>query len=208
LCLLQALTKESDFDPKLLQTAVDLLNSQHAYAAADSLAAVLAAAVAGTDSARRSKQIKRQRTTPAAADSPANAGTSDGTTPAADDMEEDSELTPEAVEAEVSKLVAGWGAEVGAGPDSYEEAEKPYAAALVPLSVGVFDAAAAGAFNSQFSAMAAQPEGRRLGGGGCGYRLLTCAAHACSAAAVLKAHPCHHSTARRWAWGGGGCNYC
>jgi hypothetical protein len=155
---MQALSKESDFDPKLLQTAVDLLNSQHAYAAADSLAAVLAAAVAaaGKDSARRSKQIKRQRTTPAAADSPANG---DGTTPAADDMEEDSELTPEAVEAEVSKLVAAWGAEVGAGPGSYEEAEKPYAAALVPLSVGVFDAAAAGAFNSQFSAMAAQPEG-------------------------------------------------
>jgi hypothetical protein len=168
------LTEESDFDPKLLQTAVDLLNSQHAYAAADSLAAVLAAAVARTASGRRSKQIKRQRTSPAAAaaaDSPANAGTSgDGTAAAAaaaaddgDAMDEDGKLTPEAVEAEVAKLVAAWGAEIGEGPGSYEEAEQQYAAALEPLSVGVFDAAAAGAFNSQFSAMAAQPEGGQGG---------------------------------------------
>jgi hypothetical protein len=177
------LTKESDFDPKLLQTAVDLLNSQHDYAAADSLAAVLAAAVAGTqDSARRSKQIKRQRTT----GSPANAATSDGNTAAAeaaadDDMEEDGELTAEAVEAEVSKLVAAWGSEVGAGPGSYEEAEEPYAAALQDLSVGVFDAAAAGAFNSQFSAMAAQPEGGRWGG----CMMLHCGLHVCSATVVL-----------------------
>jgi hypothetical protein len=74
-------------------------------------------------------------------------------------MDTDGELTPEAVEAEVQQLVGAWTAVVGEGSGSYEDAEAAYVAALDPLSVGVFDATAAGAFNSQFSAMAAQPEG-------------------------------------------------
>lgn len=166
---LQALTEESEFDPKLLQTAVDLLNASHAYAAADSLAAVLAAAVARTSSGRRAKQIKRQRTSAEGDAAPASGvpASAEGDDTAAD-MDTDGELTPEAVEAEVSQLVGAWAAVVE-GPGSYEEAEASYVAALEPLAVGVFDAAAAGAFNSQFSAMAAQPEGdasqklRRLG---------------------------------------------
>ncbi|KAF6265753.1 ubiquitin elongating factor core-domain-containing protein [Scenedesmus sp. NREL 46B-D3] len=169
---LQALAEEPEFDPKLLQAAVDLLNASHAYAAADSLAAVLAAAVARTSAARGGQQSKRQRTSQAggpAGGTNAGADTDATAAAAAAEMEADGVLTPEAVEAEVSQLVAAWGTVVGEGPGSYEEAEGAYAAALQPLSVGVFDAAAAGAFNSQFSAMAAQPEGdasqklRRLG---------------------------------------------
>lgn len=38
---MQALAEEPDFEETTLQTAVDLLNASHAYAAADSLAAVL-----------------------------------------------------------------------------------------------------------------------------------------------------------------------
>lgn len=153
------MTEESEFDPKLLQTAVDLLNASHAYAAADSLAAVLAAAVARTSSGRRAKQIKRQRTSAEGDAAPASGvpASAEGDDTAAD-MDTDGELTPEAVEAEVSQLVGAWAAVVE-GPGSYEEAEASYVAALEPLAVGVFDAAAAGAFNSQFSAMAAQPEG-------------------------------------------------
>lgn len=55
-------------------------------------------------------------------------------------------------------LLAG----IGAGPTSYEAAEHSYKELLDPLCVGIFDASAAGAYNSQFSAMAAQPEGRAL----------------------------------------------
>jgi hypothetical protein len=163
---LQALTEESEFDPKLLQTAVDLLNASHAYAAADSLAALLAAAVARTSTGRHSQHPKRQRTSPgaAAADAPASGVPASSDAAAAEDMETDGELTPEAVEAEVLQLVGAWAAVVGDGPSSYEEAEQQYVAVLEPLSVGVFDAAAAGAFNRQFSAMAAQPEGMRVEG--------------------------------------------
>ena len=126
------MTEESEFDPKLLQTAVDLLNASHAYAAADSLAAVLAAAVARTSSGRRAKQIKRQRTSAEGDAAPASGvpASADADATAAADMETDGELTPEAVVAEVSQLVGAWSAVVGDGPGSYEDAEAAYVAAL------------------------------------------------------------------------------
>lgn len=55
--LLQALSEEPDYEDSLLQTAINLLNTQHAYAAADSLSAVLAS-VANTPA----RQAKKQRT--------------------------------------------------------------------------------------------------------------------------------------------------
>jgi hypothetical protein len=48
----------------------------------------------------------------------------------------------------------------GPPPDStQEQVAEAYKAALEPLAVGVFDAGAPGAYNSQFTALAAQPEG-------------------------------------------------
>lgn len=70
--LTQALSEEPDYEDSLLQTAIDLLNKQHAYAAADSLSAVLAS-ISNT----RARQAKKQRTGAFAPGEGGPAGSSD-----------------------------------------------------------------------------------------------------------------------------------
>jgi len=140
----QALGEEPDYDDDLLQSAVKLLDSHHAYTAAETLSKVLAG-VAKTPA----RQAKKQRRAPnesadGAADAAAAAGVASG----------------DALDAQIEGLVARWGQGSGASPKTYDEAEQAYKQALDPLSVGVFDAGAAGAYNSQFNAMAQQAEGK------------------------------------------------
>jgi hypothetical protein len=159
----QALAEEPDYDPALLQSAVALLNKQHAYGLADTLAA-LAQRVAKA-CAHQAKKQKRSLAALVSADAAAAAGggaaTADAVGAAAaggSGMAADSA----AVEAQIEALVARWRGGCGDGvPLSYEDAEAAYTQALTPLAVGVFDASVPGAYNSQFNAMAQQAEGAR-----------------------------------------------
>jgi hypothetical protein len=154
----QALSEEPDYEDTLLTSAVTLLNKQHAYAAADTLSGVLAS-VAKTPA----RQSKKQRMSPqepgssnapgfstpaAAAAAAAAAGFSGGGIPSGP-----------ALDAHIQGLVAKWSQDSGESATTFEGAEQAYVATLEPLSVGVFDADAPGAYNSQFRELASRQEG-------------------------------------------------
>jgi hypothetical protein len=69
----------------------------------------------------------------------------------------ESSLSPSS---QVDGLLARWSGLLGTSPISFDDAEQAYSQALQPLAVGVFDADAPGAYNSQFKALANQQEGK------------------------------------------------
>ncbi|KIY92982.1 Ubiquitin conjugation factor E4 [Monoraphidium neglectum] len=169
-----AMVREPDFEAVTLEAGIKLLNENHQYALGDALAAVLkrtadAAAAASPGAGKR-------RRGGAEADTDADKGVG-GEAMAVDGGQAAAAPPPAGAvgavaaaagggEAAIDALVASWALP---GAATYEEAEGPYKEALSDESVGTFDAGAAGAYNSHFSAIAAQAEGdtaqkmRRLG---------------------------------------------
>lgn len=144
----QALGDEPDYDDTLLQTAVTLLNNQHAYAAADVISGVL------TEVAKTPSRLAKKQRTAASSTAQASIAAAAASTTAGGTLPAGAEL-----DAQIQALVTGWSKGLRDSPKTYQAADEQYKQALEPLAVGVFDATAPGAYNSQFNALASQPEG-------------------------------------------------
>jgi hypothetical protein len=149
----QALSEEPDYEDTLLTSAVTLLNQQHAYAAADTLSGVFAS-VAKTP-ARQSKKQRMSLQDPGST----TAGFSDAAAAAAAGFNGGGIPSGPALDAHIEGLVAKWIQGLGGSATTFEAAEQAYVETLEPLSVGVFDSNASGAYNSQFKELASRQEG-------------------------------------------------